>query len=312
MVLFNDTQPEKPKSLFRQCLKWTFRILLFLIVIILVCIGCLNMLQGTGQTQKNGIQKTIESFTGKQTQIRKLEAFQFFPEFHVAFKGLENGLFSEKQIKAYSVNVRAPGAMVFTRNGLFRELEIHHLEFLKDSEIIHHIENVSIVPEPKTEPKTGSQAGTESAPPSARLVINFNKPQDLKITFTLSNGPDYKFSKDAPFVITWPEGRIEGHLMNNDNTRFVTGKASLNAPLGTLPVGNIECFFAELSMYDYKLAIHDLWAVASGLKTVAQFPAIDFDAFNASPISKDLSTRLPAAEIKQSACAPFLQDSLTR
>lgn len=285
MVLFNDTLPPKPKTLFSKCLTWFLRILFTLITLTLICLGCLNLLQGNGDTQKSGLEKTIDSLTGRQTNIRQLGSFQLFPELHIQMNGIKNGLFSDKSIHVQSFDVKAPGVSIFTQNGIFNHIDIQGIQFLSGTDLIHRIDSIYISDENKISP---------------RLIINFSKPQNLKVELELKD--HYKLKKNALVNIHWDGGQIEGRLMNNT---FFTGKGSIHSSILDLPEEDIDCFFARFSLSANGLKLSNIW-LKSESESLKASPEIQFSYFD-QPSLGDVSKLMYDPQITNSACASFIK-----
>lgn len=286
MVLFNDTLPPKPPTLIGKCLTWALRLVLLIIVLFGFFVGSLNLLQGTGDTQKSGLEKTINALTNRSTNITKLIKFELFPELHVAFKGVKNGLFSDRYASVYSFKLRAPGSSLFNQSGVIREIDIQHLKFIEDGNLIHHIEQVYIDAEDKQNQK---------------LIIEFIKPKDLSVTIGLTGTTNLKIAKDAPFSVTWNDNSLHGYLTDDG---FITGTGSLKEPTLGLQAGQLDCFFGKLSLSSQYLGISDLWAKTSK-EDLTKIPSVSFTTFS-QPTFAEASDMIYDEDIKNSTCANFL------
>jgi len=300
MVLFNDTQPPKPPTVFSKCLKWVFRLVLVAMALILLIIGCLNLLQGNGETQKRGIERSIQGFTGKTTNITELKIFQLFPELHIAMKGVHSGLFSKEKIRVYDFDIRAPGISIFKQDGTFRDINIQDISFSKDNAIVRAITSVRVIDE------AGLQ--NTSAP---HLLIEVSEPSPLQIQLGLDiiganvqGNRDYRLKPSFPFSITLDQGTLSGHILDGG---FITGTAALSKSHFGLPAGDIECFFGKLSFEQQSINISNLW-VKTQSSNLVQIPSVHVPAFSQT-YREDVSSPTPAPEIKNSTCAAFMEEN---
>ena len=285
MVLFNDTLPPKPKTLLSKCLTWFLRILFIVITLTLICLGCLNLLQGNGDTQKSGLEKTIDSLTGRQTNIRQLEAFQMFPELHIQMSGIRNGLFSDKSIHVRSFDVKAPGVSIFTKSGVFNHLDIQNIEFLLGTDLVHSIENVRII---------------DKGDSSPYLVLEFLKPKDLKIEIELKD--HYKLKGNAQVFVKWNGGEIDGYLINNT---FFIGQGNVARSILGIQEGNIDCFFSRFSLSAEGLKFSNVW-IKNNSDELKVIPSILIPYFE-QPSLGEVSKLMYDPQITNSACAPFIK-----
>lgn len=287
MVLFNDTLPPKPPTLLSKCLKWSLRVIIFFVIIFGFFVGSLNLLQGNGNTQKRGIEKTIDAFTNRSTNISDLIAFELFPELRIEFKGMKNGLFSDEQINAYSFKLRAPGSSVFTKASVVRDIDIQHLKFIKNGNLIHHISHIYI---------------DQSINAKPQLIIKFDQPKELTIKIGLEGTTHFKIVKDIPFSVEWSNGEINGYIMD---TGFITGTGSLKNALSDIKPGEIQCFFGKLEKSEQGFDISNLW-IKQPQNELDKVSSLNISPFS-SLVFKEQSKQIYSDNIKNSPCASFAQ-----
>ncbi len=256
MVLFNDTLPPKPKTFWSKFLTWNIRLLLLFIALFFLFVGCLNLIQGNGETQKSGIEKTISGLTHKDTHIRELKTFELFPEIILDFNGIKNGLFSDQHINIQEAFFQAPGVLMMTRNGLFKDIDLKKIDFLKNNDLIHSIETIEIIHKEKD---------NEESTPYVSLQFSFPLLIELRFEIeTVSNTPSasgeytYKIKSHFPFSLHWEDKVISGHFFGEGGKYYITGTGqnldASEAPFFSIDHTNVSCFIGEFNLSDYTVS----------------------------------------------------------
>ncbi len=311
MVLFNDTLPPKPKTLFSKCLTWAIRIVLLVIGLFILFVGCLNLLQGKGEAQKGGIEKTLSRVTGKETHIAQLNNFTLFPEIVFDMKGIKNGLFSDTQITVQDFLFRAPGVLLVHRNGVFRDINIKHINFMKDNQAVRSIDSIEVVDE-------------ESLPPY--ISIQFSRPSPLELRLDIEplatnarGQQDYKIKKSSPFSFHWEDKTLSGRLFTENGKYYITGSgenmdASVS-PFFSVDHTNIECFIGEFKFSGSKILIQNGLIKTQGSHTLHNIFPLEINLFEEKirilESQTDILLSPKDSLIEKSDCAPYLNDTVT-
>lgn len=304
MVLFNDTLPPKPKTFFGKCVTWAIRILLFFIALFLLFVGSLNLLQGNSDTQKRGIEKTVSYLSQKDTNIGDLHLFELFPEFHLKFSALKNGMFDDRQINIQDFDFRAPGVLLIKKNGIFRSIDIRHVDFLKDNAVIRSITSINVVDEEGHAPY---------------ISLQFSKPRQVELQLGLNligrspyGDSQYELKTSFPFALHMNDTSFSGHFFSDDGKYYITGVGentdSSLPPFAHNTQENVECFVAEYKISDYKIQIENgIFRTPSGSQNLPITP-FEFDPFsdvlNIFEAQEDQpSSSLDINAIMKSSCA---------
>ncbi|MBL4589113.1 MAG: hypothetical protein JKY11_03415 [Alphaproteobacteria bacterium] len=291
MVLFNDTLPPKPKTFFGKCVTWAIRIILFFIALFLLFVGSLNLLQGNSDTQKSGIERTISYLSQKNTNIGELHIFELFPEFHLKFSALKNGMFDDRQINIQDFDFRAPGVLIVKKNGVFRSIDVRHLDFLKNNQVMRSITSIKIIDEEKNAPYLSFQF---SQPYKAELQVGLNL-----IGRSPYGDGQYTVKSSFPFTLYIGESSFSGHVFNESDHMYITGVGkntdSSLSPFTHNTQENVECFVAEYKISDYKIQIENgIFRTPSGSQNLPITP-FEFDFFS------DVLNKLDTQEDKPSS-----------
>lgn len=68
--------------------RWILRVLFFGIVLTLVFFFIINIISGTGDVQKRGLEQALSDLTGAKVEIGTLQQFNLFPQFIISLEGI--------------------------------------------------------------------------------------------------------------------------------------------------------------------------------------------------------------------------------
>ena len=134
MVLFNDTEPPKQPTVFSKTIKWVFRFVILGIVLVLFFIGSLHLLQGSGDTQRNGLQQALSELTNTIADIKVLNDFQLFPQLVVDASGivLKDRETADLIMRMRGMRFAAPGSVVFSYDAVVNDLYIENMSLYRN------------------------------------------------------------------------------------------------------------------------------------------------------------------------------------
>lgn len=216
MVLFNDMEEYKKPTLFGRIMKWAFRLLIVLICLVLFFVGSLNLLQGTGEPQRNGLASALGELIGMNAEIGSLESFELFPQLIIDARNIrfEDKETSKPQILLSDFHFSGPGSIVFTKSNIFNEVMLDNLRFLNNGVTSLSVDRAE-VKEEGDEHNYFHFSGNYGGEP-------FDVMMPLESWISKRNDKRYfKFQDGFPFVLKMADTDIQGAIVADSNNKMV-------------------------------------------------------------------------------------------
>jgi hypothetical protein len=246
MVLFNDMEEYKKPSKFGRIMKWAFRILIVLICLALFFIGSLNLLQGTGEAQRNGLSSALGELTRMKADIGRLQTFELFPHLIIEAADIrfEDRETAKPKILIENISFTGPGSIIFTKNNIFNAMTIENMRFLKNGLTSLSIDRVFI--EESEEENFLQAIGNLDGE-------SFTAMMPLESWVSKRDGNRYfKFKEGFPFLFKMSDTDIQGALVaNDDGNMIVFAKGQFAGEQASCILAKPETAWLGLNLNDF-------------------------------------------------------------
>ena len=132
-------------------LDWILRILFFFVALISVSLIMLNMVSGTGEPQKQGLEKAFSDSLGVPVSIGTLNKFNAFPQFIIDVSDLESTQNEQTNpVKAKHISIAFSLFDLLQGKKTIQKFDIEGGEFFNPSFSKEHFTNISTKINPPT------------------------------------------------------------------------------------------------------------------------------------------------------------------
>ncbi len=252
MVLFNDMDGYKKPTVFGKIMKWGFRILIVVICLFLFFIGSLNLLQGTGDAQRNGLASAIGELSSSKVDIGILQTFKLFPQLiidaqNIRFEEFETG---KPKVLLDDFHFEGPGSVVFTKSSIFNDIRLLNMRFLQNGLTALSVDRADVkqIDEDQNHLSVTGTFGDESYELMMPLESWVSKRDDNRY---------FKFQDGFPFVFKMADTNIQGALVANDDGQMIVFAK------GTFAGEKTECVLAKPETLWLGLNLNDFYMVES-------------------------------------------------
>lgn len=184
---------------------WIIRILMSIIVLVALMIGGLNLLAGTSDAHRNGLESAFTGALRGETTFGALTAFNIFPQFSVDIDKLyASGVYGRGDLQARTVKFSFNFIDLILKRRRINSIEINDLVIDKGVFTDQRLSASSITiipPKDETSPYLNITGQYGDMP----LIIAINMEQ-------ASNGipPSYQFTESNNFYLTLGKSKIAG------------------------------------------------------------------------------------------------------
>jgi len=257
MVLFNDTEPPKQPTAFSKTIKWVFRFVILGIILVLFFIGSLHLLQGSGDTQRNGLQQALSELTNTTADIKVLNDFQLFPQLVVDASGivLKDKETADLIMRMRGMRFAAPGSVVFSYDAVVNDLYIENMSLYRNGLPAVTVDTARIE-------KNQSDQTAELMVEGADREGNWS--YSMPVTYFKGTGEAYDYfelSGEKYFEFEKENGTsINGHFLSHEEKLYVSGVADLpetNQFSEKLAGQDDICFTSSISIENGQVLLND-------------------------------------------------------
>ena len=186
-------------------IKWTLRLLFVIICMIGAALLMLNILSGTGESQKKGLEGAFSQVFQGQAHIGALKTFNILPQFDVDAADITIDLKNNTTIKAEQVRIAFAFVDLFKGNHHIEALNLKNIDIGKDI----------LGPFPV---KIGTASIQQKNGENGELVVDgVLDAQKLHLTLDLQSfptpRPSYALRESNPFQIDLGTVKTSGHLV---------------------------------------------------------------------------------------------------
>ncbi len=253
MVLFNDMEGYKKPTVFGRIMKWAFRILIVIVCLILFFIGSLNLLQGTGEAQRNGLASAIGDLSGTNVDIGILQTFKLFPQLILDAQNIrfEDRVTGEPKVFLDDFHFEGPGSVVFTKSSIFNDIRLLNMRFLQNglSALTVDRADVKQIDEEQYHLSVVGIYGDETYELMMPLESWVSRRDDNRY---------FKFQEGFPFVFKMGDTDVQGALVANDDGQMIVfAKGVLVGEGAPCILAKPETLWMGLNLNDFYMVGND-------------------------------------------------------
>ncbi len=243
--------------------KWIFRLLLVVVTVIAFGLFALNILSGTGDTQKRGLEQAFSGIFQGNTKFGTLKTFNLFPHLTIAVSNLEINRTTGEKIVAEDVDIGFGLSDVLFKT---RKIEKFTLKNVHVDQGIYlplnlFIEGATLSKDNKSGKGQFAFHGQYGSSP---LQGQFD------MVATGGNVPNYAFVEDNPFTMTLGSVMVSGVFSPYVATGGTVKNIALSAATKT---GKKSCSSSD-KVIASSAFFHDILADLSKIKTPDDFHAV--------------------------------------
>lgn len=179
--------------------KWILRLLVAITVMLVMAIAAMNIVSGTGEPQKKGLESAFSNFLGGETHFTTLNTFNIFPDLIVDIGGLSTSVSPTQNLSADKLNITFGAYDLFMKTRKIKNLSIKDARIDKDIFLPFDL-----------------YIKTAATTKDGFVFSGTYNGQDLqgKISMTSTGGvvPNYGFAAENPFTINIGSVQISGQF----------------------------------------------------------------------------------------------------